>query len=59
MSTEFVSWEREREIIRHLEEWMKDKPESLATSSYQDHIKHHKYNAWKQWTKEFYLGYKE
>ena len=56
MSTEFVRWEQEREIIRHLEEWLKDKPDikSLATLPYREHIKHHKYNAWKQWVKEYY-----
>ena len=54
MSTEFVSWAQEREIIRHLEEWLKDKPESLDTLPYREHVKQHKHHAWKQWIKEYY-----
>ena len=54
MSTEFVSWAQEREIIRHLEEWLKDKTESFATLPYREHVKQHKHNAWKQWIKEYY-----
>ncbi len=59
MTKEFVSWSQEREIIRHLEEWLKDKPESLATLPFRDHIKYHKHNAWKQWAKEYYSLKKE
>lgn len=52
MTKEFVSWEQEREIIKHLEKWLKDRPESLATIPYRDHVKHHKHNVWKRCSKE-------